>query len=163
MGCSSPCRLHSWQFAKCNYPIFFKSVPLSTWPESFYLCMSSHLFYCTCCVSVRCPRICLCVFVFYQDLTMKLSLIQSVGLIAKAISECVKKQGYIFTRKQELITVMLVSSESLIVCQNKSWIFNFNFWSLFLLLYLPRSGFYQGRASGFIEDSSAPSCDDHLC
>uniref|UniRef100_A0A3B4UCZ2 Maestro heat-like repeat family member 1 n=1 Tax=Seriola dumerili TaxID=41447 RepID=A0A3B4UCZ2_SERDU len=42
-----------------------------------------------------------------KDLTMKLSLIQSVGLIAKAISECVKKQGYIFSRKQELITVML--------------------------------------------------------
>lgn len=40
---------------------------------------------------------------------MKLSLIQSVGLIAKAISECVKKQGYVFTRKQELINVMLVS------------------------------------------------------
>ncbi|XP_067366221.1 maestro heat-like repeat-containing protein family member 1 isoform X1 [Channa argus] len=42
-----------------------------------------------------------------KDLTMKLSLIQSVGLIAKAIRECVKKQGYIFSRKQELITVML--------------------------------------------------------
>ncbi|XP_028280601.1 maestro heat-like repeat-containing protein family member 1 isoform X1 [Parambassis ranga] len=42
-----------------------------------------------------------------KDLTMKLSLIQSVGLIAKAISVCVKKQGYIFSRKQELITVML--------------------------------------------------------
>ncbi|XP_068999386.1 maestro heat-like repeat-containing protein family member 1 isoform X1 [Embiotoca jacksoni] len=42
-----------------------------------------------------------------KDLTMKLSLIQSVGLIAKAISECVKKQGYVFSRKQELITVML--------------------------------------------------------
>uniref|UniRef100_A0A3B3X171 Maestro heat-like repeat family member 1 n=1 Tax=Poecilia mexicana TaxID=48701 RepID=A0A3B3X171_9TELE len=43
-----------------------------------------------------------------SDLTMKLSLIQSVGLIARAISRCVKKQGYIFSRKQELITVMLV-------------------------------------------------------
>ncbi|XP_076592672.1 maestro heat-like repeat-containing protein family member 1 isoform X1 [Chaetodon auriga] len=42
-----------------------------------------------------------------KDLTMKLSLIQSVGLIAKAISECVKKQGYVFSRKQELINVML--------------------------------------------------------
>ncbi|XP_044062559.1 maestro heat-like repeat-containing protein family member 1 isoform X1 [Siniperca chuatsi] len=42
-----------------------------------------------------------------KDLTMKLSLIQSVGFIARAISECVKKQGYIFSRKQELITVML--------------------------------------------------------
>lgn len=40
---------------------------------------------------------------------MKLSLIQSIGLIAKAISQCVKKQGYIFSRKQELINVMLVS------------------------------------------------------
>lgn len=43
---------------------------------------------------------------------MKLSLIQSVGLIAKAISECVKKQGYVFSRKQELVTVMLVSKQS---------------------------------------------------
>lgn len=42
---------------------------------------------------------------------MKLSLIRSIGLIAKAIGECVKKQGYIFTRKQELITVMLVSGQ----------------------------------------------------
>ncbi|XP_055019623.1 maestro heat-like repeat-containing protein family member 1 isoform X2 [Boleophthalmus pectinirostris] len=42
-----------------------------------------------------------------KDMTMKLSLIQSVGFIAKAISECVKKQGYVFTRKQELITTML--------------------------------------------------------
>ncbi|XP_061806331.1 maestro heat-like repeat-containing protein family member 1 isoform X1 [Nerophis lumbriciformis] len=41
-----------------------------------------------------------------KDLTMKLSLIQSVGLVAKAISECVRKQGYIFSRKQELIVVM---------------------------------------------------------
>lgn len=49
---------------------------------------------------------------FFQDLTMKLSLIQSVGLIARAISECVKRQGYIFARKQELINVMLVSSPS---------------------------------------------------
>lgn len=40
---------------------------------------------------------------------MKLSLIQSIGLIAKAISQCVKKQGYVFTRKQELINIMLVS------------------------------------------------------
>lgn len=43
---------------------------------------------------------------------MKLSLIQSVGLIARAITECVKKQGFVFSRKQELITVMLVSSQS---------------------------------------------------
>lgn len=42
---------------------------------------------------------------------MKLSLIRSVGLIAKAISACVKKQGYVFTRKQELINVMVVSSQ----------------------------------------------------
>ena len=47
---------------------------------------------------------------------MKLSLIKSVGLIAKAISQCVKKQGYVFARKQELINVMLVSSQSIIVC-----------------------------------------------
>ncbi|XP_034031218.1 maestro heat-like repeat-containing protein family member 1 isoform X2 [Thalassophryne amazonica] len=42
-----------------------------------------------------------------KDLTMKLSLIQSVGLIGKAVSECVKKQGYIFSRKLELINVMM--------------------------------------------------------
>ncbi|CAL8337909.1 unnamed protein product [Gadus morhua 'NCC'] len=42
-----------------------------------------------------------------KDLTMKLSLIQSVGLIARAISECVKRQGYVFTRKHDLISVMM--------------------------------------------------------
>ncbi|KAM6967979.1 maestro heat-like repeat-containing protein family member 1 [Aplochiton taeniatus] len=42
-----------------------------------------------------------------KDLTMKLSLVQSVGLIARAISECVRRQGYVFTRKQELMGVML--------------------------------------------------------
>lgn len=49
------------------------------------------------------------VFASMQDLTMKLSLIQSVGLVAKAISRCVKKQSYIFSRKQELVTVLMVS------------------------------------------------------
>lgn len=53
---------------------------------------------------------------FFKDLTMKLSLIRSVGLIAKAISACVKKQGYVFTRKQELINVMVVSSQ--LICEN---------------------------------------------
>ncbi|KAK6327014.1 hypothetical protein J4Q44_G00026590 [Coregonus suidteri] len=42
-----------------------------------------------------------------KDLTMKLSLIQSVGLIAKAISTVVRKQGYMFVRKQELMGVMM--------------------------------------------------------
>ncbi|XP_027005038.2 maestro heat-like repeat-containing protein family member 1 isoform X1 [Tachysurus fulvidraco] len=42
-----------------------------------------------------------------KDLTMKLSLIQSIGLIAKAINNCVHKQGYVFTRKQELVGVMM--------------------------------------------------------
>uniref|UniRef100_A0A8B9RK32 Maestro heat-like repeat family member 1 n=1 Tax=Astyanax mexicanus TaxID=7994 RepID=A0A8B9RK32_ASTMX len=36
-----------------------------------------------------------------------LSLIQSVGLIAKAINTCVRKQGYLFSRKQELMGVMM--------------------------------------------------------
>lgn len=71
----------------------------SSWPKSFDLC-SLFLYHCT--------SVCV-IFVPLQDLTMKLSLIQSIGLIAKAISQCVKKQGYIFTRKQELINVMLVS------------------------------------------------------
>lgn len=39
---------------------------------------------------------------------MKLSLIQSIGLIAKAINICGHKQGYVFTRKQELMGVMMV-------------------------------------------------------
>ncbi len=39
---------------------------------------------------------------------MKLSLIHSVGLIAKAISKSVRKQGYLFSRKQELMGVMMV-------------------------------------------------------
>eukprot|EP00063_Salmo_salar_P029281 XP_014004116.1 PREDICTED: maestro heat-like repeat-containing protein family member 1 [Salmo salar] len=38
---------------------------------------------------------------------MKLSLIQSVGLIAKAISTVVRNQGYMFVRKQELMGVMM--------------------------------------------------------
>lgn len=42
-----------------------------------------------------------------KDLTMKLSLIRSVGLIAKAISVCVRRQGFLFTRKQEMMGVML--------------------------------------------------------
>lgn len=42
---------------------------------------------------------------------MKLSLIQSIGLVAKAISECVKKQGYVFSRKQELIALIQVSDQ----------------------------------------------------
>ncbi|XP_073782226.1 maestro heat-like repeat-containing protein family member 1 isoform X1 [Danio rerio] len=41
-----------------------------------------------------------------KDLTMKLSLIHSVGLIAKAISNSVRKQGFMFTRKHELMGVM---------------------------------------------------------
>uniref|UniRef100_A0A3Q2DGE9 Maestro heat-like repeat family member 1 n=1 Tax=Cyprinodon variegatus TaxID=28743 RepID=A0A3Q2DGE9_CYPVA len=48
-----------------------------------------------------------------KDLTMKLSLIQSIGLIAKAISRCVKKQGYIFSRKQELDFMKSEPSDSL--------------------------------------------------
>uniref|UniRef100_A0A6Q2XT46 Maestro heat-like repeat family member 1 n=1 Tax=Esox lucius TaxID=8010 RepID=A0A6Q2XT46_ESOLU len=44
-----------------------------------------------------------------KDLTMKLSLIQSVGLIAKAISSVVRRQDYMFVRKQELMGVMVVS------------------------------------------------------
>ncbi|KAJ8415756.1 hypothetical protein AAFF_G00403130 [Aldrovandia affinis] len=42
-----------------------------------------------------------------KDLTMKLSLIESVGLIARAISACVRQQGYTFARKQELLGVMM--------------------------------------------------------
>lgn len=42
-----------------------------------------------------------------KDMTMKLSLIQSVGLIAKAISTCVRRQSYLFTRKMELMGVMM--------------------------------------------------------
>ncbi|KAF4088237.1 hypothetical protein AMELA_G00080220 [Ameiurus melas] len=42
-----------------------------------------------------------------KDLTMKLSLIQSIGLIAKAINTCTHKQGYVFTRKQELMGIMM--------------------------------------------------------
>ncbi|KAG9345013.1 hypothetical protein JZ751_009553 [Albula glossodonta] len=42
-----------------------------------------------------------------KDLSMKLSLIESVGLIAQAVSTCVRQQGYLFTRKQELMGVMM--------------------------------------------------------
>lgn len=79
---------------------------LLTW--IFWSVYVSHLFWCISSASVFSRH----AFVYLsrlKDLTMKLSLIQSVGLIAKAIRECVKKQGYVFTRKQELINVMLVS------------------------------------------------------
>ncbi|XP_018618550.2 maestro heat-like repeat-containing protein family member 1 isoform X3 [Scleropages formosus] len=42
-----------------------------------------------------------------KDLTMKLSLIQSVGLIARAIGTCVTRQSYLFSRKMELLGAML--------------------------------------------------------
>lgn len=80
------------------WPAFPSDLILFVCPVIFPTSMSLYVFL----------FVCVCVALM-QDLTMKLSLIQSVGLIAKAISECVKKQGYIFSRKQELITVMLVS------------------------------------------------------
>lgn len=74
---------------------------------SLLICVHPHSFNVLCILSTCiCVRLC---GTWFQDLTMKLSLIQSVGLIAKAMSECVKKQGYIFSRKQELISVMMVS------------------------------------------------------
>lgn len=50
-----------------------------------------------------------------KDLTMKLSLIRSVGLIAQAGNVCARRQKFIFPRKQELLGVMLdfIKSEPL--------------------------------------------------
>ncbi|XP_041105095.1 maestro heat-like repeat-containing protein family member 1 isoform X2 [Polyodon spathula] len=50
-----------------------------------------------------------------KDLTMKLSLIKSIGLIAQAGNVCARRQEYIFPRKQELLGVMLdfIKSEPL--------------------------------------------------
>uniref|UniRef100_A0A8C9TJ68 Maestro heat like repeat family member 1 n=1 Tax=Scleropages formosus TaxID=113540 RepID=A0A8C9TJ68_SCLFO len=48
----------------------------------------------------------------FLDLTMKLSLIQSVGLIARAIGTCVTRQSYLFSRKMELLGAMLVHNRS---------------------------------------------------
>uniref|UniRef100_A0A671LPS1 Maestro heat-like repeat-containing protein family member 1 n=1 Tax=Sinocyclocheilus anshuiensis TaxID=1608454 RepID=A0A671LPS1_9TELE len=45
-----------------------------------------------------------------------LSLIHSVGLIAKAISQSVRKQGFLFSRKQELMGVMMVSEYFSLQC-----------------------------------------------
>uniref|UniRef100_A0A8C9TKP0 Maestro heat like repeat family member 1 n=1 Tax=Scleropages formosus TaxID=113540 RepID=A0A8C9TKP0_SCLFO len=42
----------------------------------------------------------------------KLSLIQSVGLIARAIGTCVTRQSYLFSRKMELLGAMLVHNRS---------------------------------------------------
>lgn len=42
-----------------------------------------------------------------KDLTMKLSLIQSIGLIAKAINNCHGKQAFLFNRKQEFMGTMM--------------------------------------------------------
>ncbi|KAJ8386836.1 hypothetical protein AAFF_G00166310 [Aldrovandia affinis] len=55
-----------------------------------------------------------------KDLTMKLSLIKSVGLIAQAISACVRRQGYLFARKQELMGVIMdfIKAEPLDVMRN---------------------------------------------
>lgn len=160
-GCSSPCSFYSWKFGKCSYPIFFifSLLLLLTW-IFWSVCVLSFILLYVLCVGICRPAfVCLSPF---QDLTMKLSLIQSVGLIAKAISECVKKQGYVFSRKQELITVMLVSSQSL-KTSHICFITDTTRMVLWcLLLCQPLSGFYQGRASWFIEDSSTPSCDDHL-
>lgn len=160
-GCSSPCSFYSWKFGKCSYPIFFvfSLLLLLTWIFWSVYVLSFILLYVLCVGICRPAFVCLSPF---QDLTMKLSLIQSVGLIAKAISECVKKQGYVFSRKQELITVMLVSSQSL-KTSHICFITDTTRMVLWcLLLCQPLSGFYQGRASWFIEDSSTPSCDDHL-
>uniref|UniRef100_A0A672KBV2 Maestro heat-like repeat family member 1 n=1 Tax=Sinocyclocheilus grahami TaxID=75366 RepID=A0A672KBV2_SINGR len=46
-------------------------------------------------------------------------LIHSVGLIAKAISKSVRKQGYLFSRKQELMGVMMVRVLSPVCFKNK--------------------------------------------
>lgn len=135
---------------KCNYPIFiiffiFSPRFLLIW--IFWSLFVSHFFCCTSCASVSCRHAiaCLCPF---QDLTMKLSLIQSVGLIAKAISECVKKQGYVFSRKQELITVMLVSSQSF-KTSYKCFIADTTtvFWSLVLLLCQPGQDFIKAESA----------------
>lgn len=122
----------------------------SSWPKSLDLC-SVFLYHCT--------SVCV-IFVPLQDLTMKLSLIQSIGLIAKAISQCVKKQGYIFTRKQELINVMLVSW-----CFLKTLTCSWNKQGSCpdVLFHVFSPGFHKGRTSRRIEDSSAPSCDHNLC
>lgn len=60
-----------------------------------------------CCISKHFNTKVLGIKVETKDLTMKLSLIQSVGLIAKAISKCVKNRAYTFSRKLELMTVIL--------------------------------------------------------
>lgn len=81
-----------------NFLLIYSSVPLDL---NLLICVWPLFLY-------HCTSVCV-IFARLQDLTMKLSLIQSIGLIAKAISQCVKKQGYVFTRKQELINIMLVS------------------------------------------------------
>lgn len=40
---------------------------------------------------------------------MKISLLQSVGLIAQAVGACLRRQNYLFARKQELVGVLMVS------------------------------------------------------
>uniref|UniRef100_A0A3B3QI32 Maestro heat like repeat family member 1 n=1 Tax=Paramormyrops kingsleyae TaxID=1676925 RepID=A0A3B3QI32_9TELE len=42
-----------------------------------------------------------------KDLTMKLSLIQSVGLVARAVAACVQRQAYVFSKKHELLAVIM--------------------------------------------------------
>lgn len=58
---------------------------------------------------------------------MKLSLIHSVGLIAKAISTSVRKQGFQFSRKQEMMGVMTVGGwlYSILLCACSLCFLNF--------------------------------------
>uniref|UniRef100_A0A8C2A801 Maestro heat-like repeat family member 1 n=1 Tax=Cyprinus carpio TaxID=7962 RepID=A0A8C2A801_CYPCA len=51
-----------------------------------------------------------CVFASLYMCLCVCILIHSVGLIAKAISKSVRKQGFLFSRKQELMGVMMISS-----------------------------------------------------
>uniref|UniRef100_A0A8C7VWQ4 Maestro heat-like repeat family member 1 n=1 Tax=Oncorhynchus mykiss TaxID=8022 RepID=A0A8C7VWQ4_ONCMY len=79
-----------------------------------------------------------------KDLTMKLSLIQSVGLIARAISTVVRNQGYMFVRKQELMGVMMVSVCHVyvlccVVVRTVLCLFNSPSWNHFCLLLFPQA------------------------
>ncbi|XP_068425526.1 maestro heat-like repeat-containing protein family member 1 isoform X1 [Clinocottus analis] len=89
---------------KSTLILCYGQVAFNAPPEKILTCIEQDILRC---ISKHFNTKVLGIKVETKDLTMKLSLIQSVGLIAKAIRECVKKQGYIFSRKQELITVML--------------------------------------------------------
>lgn len=157
--CCVLCCLHSWQFTKCSCPVSFILAYFSSWPESFWSAYVSRLFWCTSCTSVCSPH----AFVYlstgpdheaqfdpecWAHSQSNQRVCEETGLRLYSQTGAHKcYAGQSFTVRWREITGL--TGHEATMC----------FWSL---LCLPCSGFYEGRVSWFTEDSSSPSCDDHL-